>query len=264
MPDLWLERYRLGEMSLDEAEVLRRRLETDAELQARLRALGESDEEIGRRYPSGWLADRIREKLQTRATGTSLAARRSSLDWRLGVAVATAVVLIAVGWHALGPLPPQPVGRPSSSTESVDRIKGDRLVLFRRTPEGGELLSDGAWVHAGDQIRIGYRAADPLYGVILSIDGRGTVTRHLPRQGPRAVLLTQGGLSLLDHAYELDEAPGWERFYLVSSPREFDIEPILDAARQLAAAAGANPPGHLRLSPDLDQSGLVLMKEVNR
>ena len=169
-----------------------------------------------------------------------------------------------MGWRILGPLQLQPAWSPSNPTESGNRIKGDRLVLFRKTPEGTELLSDGVRASAGDQIRIGYRAAGLSYGLILSIDGRGVVTRHFPRQEERATLLAPEGLVLLDHAYELDDAPGWERFYLVTGPKAFEIAPVLEAARRLAAAPGDGPPGALTLPADLDQSSLTLMKEVIR
>ncbi len=137
-------------------------------------------------------------------------------------------------------------------------------MLFRKTPEGSEVIGDGALAHAGDQIRIGYRAAGRSHGMILSIDGRGVVTRHFPRQGRQAAQLTAKGLVLLDHAYELDDAPRWERFYLVSSRQPFDVAPVLEAARTAAASAGTNPPPALALPASLDQSGLVLIKEATR
>lgn len=265
VPDLLLERYRLGEMPPAEIERLRRRLDEDEGLRARLRALDESDREIGRRYPPGWLAARIRERLGGNHSHPSPHVRRRSFSWQLPVAVtAAAVVVLAVGWRVLGPPHLQPGWMASDSAGPVDRIKGRTLMLFRRTAEGSEPLGDGDRVRAGDQIRIGYRAAGPCYGMILSIDGRGVVTRHFPAGGERAAPLTPDGLALLDHAYELDDAPGWERFYLVTGPEAFLVAPVLEAARALARTAGAGPPGALPLSAPLDQSSLVLIKEAIR
>lgn len=265
VPDLLLERYRLGEMSPTEIARFRRRLEADEGLRARLRALDDSDEEIARRYPPGWLAARIRQRLPVNALRRSPSIGQRRFSWRLPIAVAaTAVVALGVGWRLLGPLRLLPAWMKSRSVEQVDRLKGDSLVLFRKTAAGSEVLGNGARARAGDQIRIGYRAADHSYGVILSIDGRGVVTRHFPQQGERAALLTHDGLVLLDHAYELDDAPGWERFYLVTGREAFDWAPVLVAARALAAGAGARPPGALTLSAPLEQTSLFLMKEATR
>jgi hypothetical protein len=264
VPDLLLERYRLGELSPAEIERLRLRLEGDEGLRARLRALDDSDAEIGRCYPPGWLAERVRQRLRASAPGPSPSVSR--LSWRLPIAVAAAaVVVLGVGWRLFGPLHLQPAWwMTSDSAEPADRIKGHKLVLFRKTAQGSEVLGDGALVRAGDRIRIGYRAAGGAYGVILSIDGRGVVMRHFPQQGDRAALIARNGQVLLDHAYELDDAPGWERFYLVTGSEAFDVGPVLEAAWTLAAGAGARPPGPLTLSASLDQSSLVLMKEVER
>ena len=264
VPDLLLERYRLGELPPPEIERLRRRLEADEGLRARLHALDVSDEEIGRRYPSGWLAVRVRQRLHVDAARPAPPIGRRSFGWQLPLAAAAALVVLGVGWQFLGPDLLRPAWTTSDPAAPADRIKGQSLALFRKTAGGSEVLGDGDRVRAGDQIRIGYRAAGRSYGVILSIDGRGGVTRHFPQQGGRAALLAHDGLVLLDHAYELDDAPGWERFYLVTGSVAFDVGPVLEAARALAAGLGARLPGVLTLSSSLDQSSLVLMKEVVR
>ena len=67
VPDLVLERYRLGELPPAEAEALERRLAVEPELAARLEALDRSDEETRRRYPPAWLAEQIRQLEQENA-----------------------------------------------------------------------------------------------------------------------------------------------------------------------------------------------------
>lgn len=262
IPDLLLERFRLGEMSPAEIKEIRRRLEVDEELRSRLRALEESDEEIRRRYPSSWLAMRIRERADSHAK-SPLSTRQPRFSWRLPLAAAVAMVVIALGWRVFAPLYQQPDWQVFDSGETGDRIKGDSLVLFRKTADGSETLFDGASARAGDQIRIGYRAAGAVYGVILSIDGRGVVTLHYPLDGDVAAPLQTEGLALLDHAYELDDAPNWERFYLVSGPEVFDIDPVLEAARRSVAAGLSEPTDALQLPFSLNQSSLTLRKEAN-
>jgi hypothetical protein len=265
VPDLLLERYRLGEMSPMEIARFRRRMETDEGLRARLRALDDSDDEIGRRYPPGWLAAHIRQRLRANASRRTPSVGQRSFSWRLPIAVVvSAVVVIGVGWRLLGPLHLLREWMVSHSVEQVDRLKGCNLVLFRKTAEGSEVLGNEARARAGDQIRIGYRAAGRSYGLILSIDGRGVVTRHFPQQGDQAALLTHDGLVLLDHGYELDDALGWERFYLVTGQQVFKVAPVLEAARRLGAGAGSRPPGPLTISAPLEQASFTLVKEATQ
>jgi hypothetical protein len=288
LPDLLLERYRLGEMSGEQREVLERRLAADPEGQARLKQLQESDLEIERQHPPEWLAERVRERLQARAAtaGAPFPGRsRWAFRWPIPAALASAAaVLIAVA-HLSRQMPSpessEPVSRPSVATaapaaasgdqkatpvhDEGDRVKGLRpsLTLYRKTSEGSEALETGARVRAGDVVRLAYRSAGRGYGTILSIDGRGVVTRHLPKTGARAVPLKSGETVLLDRAYELDDAPRFERFYLIASETPFELEPVLAAARRAAASAGAAP-AVLGLPGAFEQSTFSLEKEATR
>lgn len=255
VPDLALERFRLGEMAPEEAAALERSLAVDDELQRRLRALEASDDEIRNHYPPAVLASHVRRRLEARAPATSPAPGTAPFGLRWSTVAAMAGVLalvVVVGAPLLVP-------RDSPS----DRIKGlePRLLLFRKTAQGSEPLQDGDTARSRDLIRVGYRAAGDRWGVIVSLDGRGVVTRHLPREGAQAAQLATGTQVLLDEAYELDDAPRWERFYLVSGSSPFDVAAVLDAARS-AAAAGAAPPPTLPLHLNVRQSSVLLVKEV--
>ncbi len=264
VPDLLLERYRLGELSPTEAAWLRERLENDAELQSRLQALADSDDEIHRRYPPGWLAAQVRARLAARRPAG--ARRRSwSRYWPVPALLATAAAFVLVLSPHLLERPPRapstsPFPAPAVAASGDERIKGlrPRLVLFRKTPTGSEEIADGAAVRRGDEVRVGYHAAGRPYGVILSIDGRGTVTFHLPAQGSQAVRLRSGGTVLLSHGYELDDAPRFERFYFVTSETPFLLTPVREAARRAAASGAA---AALKLPGTFEQSTFSLLKE---
>jgi len=254
VPDLVLERYRLGEMTPDEAAAFERRVHGDDELRQRLLALEASDEEIRRRHPPAVLAAGVRRRLEAGARDAPRMAGAGvfGLRWRTAAALAgVLVLLVLVGPPLLGP-----------GDESTEGIKGlePTLLLFRKTPAGSEELRDGATARAGDLIRIGYRAAGQAWGVILSVDGRGVVTQHLPREGVRAARLSTESQALLDLAYELDEAPRWERFYLVAGSAPFDATPVIEAARAVAASGAAGPPPALPLRIDVKQSSVLLIK----
>jgi hypothetical protein len=250
VPDVLLERHRLGELPPADAEPLARRIAADEALRARLHALERSDEEIRRE-----IATRLAAQVRARAG----AIRPAPLSprgryWPLPVALAAAALVFAVmGPRVQGPVPPG---------TDTDRIKGlgPSLAVFRKTADRSEALADGDRARAGDLIRLGYRAAGRRFGAILSLDGRGHVTLHLPREGRRAVPLQAGAVVLLDHAFELDDAPRWERFFFVTSETAFDLAAVVDGARQ--APVGAAPPAALTLPAPLEQSAFSLEKEA--
>jgi len=254
-PDVILERYRLGELPADEAAALDRRLQDDDELRTRLAALDRSDLEVRERYPPKTLAAGVRMRLEPRSAATRTAGiGRLAWHWKTIAALAAAVTLVIV----VGPLLVGP------GNDATERVKGlePTLVLYRKTAKGTEQVGDGAVARAGDLVRIGYRAAGYNWGVIFSIDGRGVVTMHLPREGPRSARLSPGPEVLLDFAYELDDAPRWERFYFVAGSAPFDTGPIVEAARRVTVAGEAAPPPLLPLQLDVRQSSVLLIKQV--
>ena len=257
--DLALEQFRLNELPRAEAERVQRVLDTDGSVRSRLAAIVRSDEAVAREYPPAWLASQIRERAAGR--GTVVLPRRPITwwAWPLGLTTASLALLFML---------PGPLARPNPSTTVAttedSRPKGARpaLAVYRRTDRGSETMADGAIARAGDLLRLGYPAVTHTYGVILSVDGRATVTRHLPATGARAALLGHDRLNLLNTAYELDDAPGWERFYFVTADTEFDVEPILSATRQLAVRDLQHPPGLLPLGREFSQAMFLVQKEA--
>lgn len=253
VPDLYLERYLLGELPENERTRIEQLLELDPELRGRLDALKESEGDLARRYPGPDMADRIRGRLRQAAAGRPQVSEPRAWRW-LVPAVAAAALLVVVGPTLIGPPPP---------TDDI-LVKGAdaELVVFRKTPSGSERLEPGASVLPGDLIRVGYRAAGERYGVIVSTDGRGSVTQHLPRSGRQAAALEAGGTVLLDFSYELDDAPRWERFYLVTGDEPFELEPVRVAAQRVATAGSEGTPPALELGRGLEQSIFSLTKET--
>jgi hypothetical protein len=245
VPDLILEQFRLHELPAGEGDRIRRLVQTDPTLRARLDALERSDDDIAAQYPAQWLAERVRARLTTPRPASGGLRRLA-----LGSAFAAAVALIV---SAL----------PLIQTDG-ERVKGlsPAMAIYRRTPQGSETLADGAMARAGDLLRIGYVSAGRSHGVILSIDGRGVVTQHLPAHGTAAAALRNSGVVLLDDAYELDDAPAWERFYFITADHPFDVGPITDAARRAAARGLRAPPRWLSVPRELTQSAFSIQKEV--
>lgn len=166
-----------------------------------------------------------------------------------------AVVLLAVVFSIYLPGPEVP---PAWDQKGIDgiRLKGVKpdLLLYRKRASEVEQLADSSVAYTGDLIQIFYRAAGKPFGVIVSVDGRGTVTQHLPASGARAVRLVQGDPVPLDYSYELDDAPKWERFYFLTADMSFDVRDVAQAAK--------DGPDSLRVGREIEQFAITLYKGV--
>lgn len=252
VPDWRLERFLLQELGSEENEALRRRLGESAELRERLAALERSSAEILAAHPPSRVAAEVRARM-----GDSPASPPRP-GFRYVIAVAAGLVLMAgaAGWRELW-------RNPADSADQT-RVKGlaPQLLIFRKSALAGvERLSEGSAARERDLVQLAYQAAGRRYGVVVSIDGRGVVTRHLPAAGEEAQPLQAGAPVALPEAYELDDAPGFEQFYLVAADEPFPVGPVLEAVRRGHAGGGG---GRLDLPPSMDQFSFVLRKESGR
>jgi hypothetical protein len=259
LPDIVLERYRLGELSPDEAARVSAQVERDPLVRDRLTAIERSDAE----FAAGGVAHRLetgaRDRLERRRSRVQGSPGGLVAVWAVPVVVVAAAILFIVGPRGIVQ---SGVGVPAA-VDAGDRVKGlqPALTVYRRTADGSETLADGAVAHPGDLLRLGYRAAGRPYGAILSIDDRGAVTLHLPDRAERAVALRRESTVLLDRSYELDDAPKWERFYLITGSEPFAVAPIVDAARRIGTVEHPQPAA-LPLPAGLEQTSFTIQKET--
>jgi hypothetical protein len=142
---------------------------------------------------------------------------------------------LAIGAVALV-LVVRPAPQPPGEAGDYEGIKGPpSLHVFRKAGKAAERLADGAAARAGDELQLAYNAKGKRFGALLSLDGAGRVTFHLPETGGKAEALPRG-LVTLPHAYQLDAAPAFERFVLVVGDKPFDLGALPDFVR------GAAPP----------------------
>ena len=183
--------------------------------------------------------------------------QKAARAWAFGgslVVVAAALTLFVV---------PTPV---SQTVQPVDDGSGIRrkgleptLHLFRVTDAGAEKLDPEMSAHAGDRLQVSYISAGAPYGMVLSIDGRGTVTVHLPLAGTDAAPLSKDGDTILGSSYALDDAPAYERFFLVTSDQPFPVSTVAAAANQLAKS-GQGQSAPLSLPSTFDQTSFLVRK----
>jgi len=238
IPDVLVELLALGE--LDEAEATEVRAQLEAEDDPRLAEIEASNAAVFERYPIEQVASELREADTAPDTpATILRPRRWALPIAAIVAAAAAAALVLV----LSPTDETPVDVRRDGVARVDppqsrpdgiRTKGvARLFVQRRGDD--QHLQPGSAVREGDVLQLSYSGAAG-HGVIVSVDGAGVTTLHFPdhEDGPTKL---GPGLVRLDHAYELDDAPDFERFFLVTSTDPLSATAVLGAARELATAA---------------------------
>ena len=156
---------------------------------------------------------------------------------------------------------PASVGAPAPERTEIKGRTAPRLFVYRHGDDGDQRLADGARAAAGDLLQLTYATAAPAFGALLSIDGAGDVTQHWPEPGgARALPLRVGGEVRLPSAYELDNAPAFERFFLVHAEQPFDLARVIDAARTLAARTAEARHAPLALPASFGQISLTLEK----
>lgn len=235
--DWKLERYRLGELSATEAEAIRTALETDPALQARLQRLADDDAATLAAHPPRRVALAIHE----RATQPTAAARRPWLMPAVAFGLAAALLTV-VG-----------VGLSTRTDDGDIRLKGDgpSLRLFRLADPAPERLADGAKVKAHDVVQVAFDHAGAKHLAIISLDGAGHTTVHWPLDGNTATPLD---FKALPESFELDAAPGFERFFLITSDQPLQLGELLSAVQ----AAGRS--GQLAVPKAATQRSLLLEK----
>ena len=230
IPDWLLERLAAGELPQPQAAELRERLQAQGE-EHRLSALAASSAEILATFPPERIVPEIQRRAAAKRT-RPVAVQRLRPLWALSMVTACAAglaVVLVVRDHKGATRP-----SPSEDQPEIIGIKGDlkpALRIYRKTGSGSELLSAHATVHRGDTLQIRYVAAGKHFGVIASLDARGLLTFHLPESAGLAIALDHDGERALPHAYELDDSPGFERFFFITSDAPFTTAAIAQALK---------------------------------
>lgn len=266
--DLAIERLALGELAPDEAARVRAALGDDAD--AKLAALAKEDAEILAAAPPAMVAAEVKRRL------ARLEPKPSSSSPRWWVPMLALASTGGLAWWIARPPDPDriDVSRGPGPTPEEIRVGGDEppevlrikgepaMVIDRLAERGTERLADGDVAKSGDRLQVQYRAGDREEGAIVSIDGRGVATLHFPADEHASATLRTGGMVALDHSYELDDAPGFERFFLVTTMpgQRLHVDVVMDAARTLASSPLAAK-SELVLPRGYEQKTVTLRKQ---
>lgn len=223
-PHLFFEQISLREKKREDFAGNRHERLTDEKIREECDAIEKSNDEILSRYDANAMREAVMRKMKANKTKEGHAVR--TLAFRSFAAVSAAAACFAFAFFVASPK----VGLLSSGSKngagvlaSAERAKGSGAHLFVYLKDGNKAiqLDSGAKVKEGDMLQLSYVSGGAQYGAILSIDGKGTVSFHYPESGGTSAKLQDGGEIPLDFAYQLDNAPNFERFFFITGPKPF-------------------------------------------
>ncbi|MCL2183520.1 MAG: hypothetical protein FWB85_08640 [Chitinispirillia bacterium] len=248
--DWKLERYLLGELPCEEINALRELELRDNELRARVAALREGRDVILAKFPppaeiAGGIVDiiaaehikadysgasggtgRITPANEPAGVGGTEHLRESPMRqmfafprWAATAFACAALLILLPVWMMLSGTPSE--NRLKSGVDSEPMIE-----VWRKAGVSAEKLAPEAAVRTGDIVQLRYSVPAACYGALVSMDGRGVLTVHLAGDNGKAARLLPGHPVALNMSYQLDDAPAFEAFYLVTASDSFDLETL--------------------------------------
>jgi len=205
VPDWKMERYLLGELPEGEMTALKN-LENE-EFRLQIEQLKKNNEELLAKHP-------YKRKFTILSNMPDMTARLAAI---FAICITALIAVLSTG----------------NIYEEETRVKGlkTNLEIWRKTSEHTEELADNSEARAGDLLQIRYNSLEP-YGTLLSLDGNGVLTVHLAGKNGKAAHLEAGKTISLENAYELDNAPKFEIFYLITANKEFELAPVMEKLLQ--------------------------------
>ena len=263
-----LERYILNELPPRQMEEMKIRINEDPSLKEQLEKIKHSNKDILNQYSADTVVPQILDRCRMEKSKAEYRIRqRPGFLKRLlyaspALAAALLLLFILLPGH-------REIFEPGvTGSTDVTHIKGEEtidttkpnLVVYRQAGGNIELLKSGAKAKQGDLLQIAYISAGENFGVIFSIDGNGAVTLHYPEHKKQSTFLKKEKKVLLESAYELDDAPGFERFFFITSPVPINVDDVLKKAGQLARDPNRAETANIELKQSFKQTSVLIEK----
>ena len=226
IPDWKLERYLTGDLPEGEMSEIRELEKTDEVFARRVKMLREDNAAILRKMPF----ERLAEKMDARDCG---AERRNNVIHfgfvKFAAAAALVLAVVSVALFSQREVVPdagaQAMDVAMAAQDDGTRIKGmdARMEIWKKTGDSAVQMLNLDEAREGDEIQLRYSVPEKCFGLLFSMDGNGTVTMHMA-DGSQAVALEPGKMTTLPFAYKLDNAPKFEKFFLLTSQKNFAID----------------------------------------
>ena len=234
IPDWKLERYLTGDLPAAEMREIRELEKTDAIFANRVKMMREDNAAILRKMPFERLSEKLEAMPARRGAGAGFKGAGNIVNFRLvkftaAAALVLAVVSVALFSHREVMAPAQSGAQVMDvamldSQDEGTRIKGmdARMEVWKKTADSAVQMSNLDEAREGDEIQLRYSVPEKCFGMLLSMDGNGALTMHMGSEN-HAVELAPGEMTTLPFAYKLDNAPKFEKFFLLTSRNMFSI-----------------------------------------
>ena len=226
IPDWKLERYLTGDLPEGEMSEIRELEKTDEVFARRVKMLREDNAAILRKMPF----ERLAEKMDARDCG---AERKNNVIHfgfvKFAAAAALVLAVVSVALFSQREVVPDAGAQAMDVAMAVQddgtRIKGmdARMEIWKKTGDSAVQMLNLDEAREGDEIQLRYSVPEKCFGLLFSMDGNGTITMHMA-DGSQAVALEPGKMTTLPFAYKLDNAPKFEKFFLLTSQKDFAID----------------------------------------
>jgi len=254
IPDFILEQFVLGELSNEKYDDIKQRLLYSSDLRERLEAIERSNKNFN--LPINNF--RIEKMQENNAVSLKLNNKYNSFS--LAFAACFIFIVAVPMW------PSSPDVNLMKTQLHIEepgiRLKGiqPELQIFQKQGFDIKRLKDEDEVKQNDNLQLSYIAAGLEYGVIFSVDGRGEVTLHYPDDASSDTRVNEKKLTALEYAYRLDDAPLFERFFLITSSNPLDVQALLKSGRELASNPASAKKDYLAINGDVKQTSILLNK----
>lgn len=243
LSDFTLEQYLLGELPPEEQERLANLVTHDPGLRERVQRLSNRSHRFLVDHPAS--AVLTRQEFQPRPRPPSRSGRPSLS--RLAVAGwGAAAVVLVLPMVFLGSPSPDNRAKGGSGTPGAeaptDQASGG-ISVFLLQGENSLPLASGTLAHKDDRIQVALKTTSKEYALLVSIDGNGQLTLHAPNGLTSPLELAANEPVLLPFAYQLDDAPSFERFVLVTGPSPFDPQRVWTEVQTQTTTWLATHPG---------------------
>ena len=116
----------------------------------------------------------------------------------------------------------------NSMDNEIIYLKGSReLNIYLKNSDKIDKLKNLDKVFRNDQLQLTYKTKES-FGVIFSVDGLNNITFHFPENNYESTRLEIGKEVNLPTSYTLDNAPFFEKFYMITKDESFDFNYIKD------------------------------------
>ena len=288
IPDLILERYLLCDLPDHKMKKITELEKSDKDVSKRIKALKTSNKKVFKQYPTEEIVNQIMARFRDQENSGKAVTKQNRIKFILFPSIlSAAAAMIFVFFFMInsnnsdqdiivtttGPddkvisdaklidtkIKPIDIARVDHGTT---RLRGfvTKLYVYRKHGKDIELLNDNSTGRINDLIQLAYAVTKDTFGIIFSIDGRGNVTKHFPINSLQAAKMKPGRKFFLSHSFQLDDAPEFERFFMVTSDSQFNGGYIITLAKQLAINKNLAKSNKIPVNGSFEQVSILLIK----